>query len=91
MNKKQGTEHELLSLMNIGQKTFRDLKILRIESIEVLSHQDPNDLYEKLQKITKKRHDPCVRDVFSAIIHEAKTGEKSPWWKWTASRKLKPK
>ena len=33
------------------------------------------------------RQDPCVWDVFAAIIHEANTGEPSNWWDWTAQRK----
>jgi hypothetical protein len=28
-------------------------------------------------------------DVFAAIIHEAKTGEKLSWWHWTKIRKAK--
>jgi hypothetical protein len=28
-------------------------------------------------------------DVFAAIIHEVKTGEKLPWWHWAKIRKAK--
>ncbi len=45
----------------------------------------------RLQKITGQRHDPCVWDVFAAIIHEARTGIKQPWWEWTAVRKKRQK
>jgi hypothetical protein len=31
--------------------------------------------------------DPCVYDSFRAIIHEARTGEKTPWFAWTDERK----
>jgi len=79
--------HELLSLKNVGKATFKDLEILGITSIRQLSTADPDELYARLQTLTGQKHDPCVWDVFAAIIHEAKTGEKTPWWQWTKVRK----
>ncbi len=78
---------ELLTLMNVGPATLKDLHLLGITSITQLSKQNPDHLYEKLQKITGQKHDPCVWDVFAAIIHEAQTGEKTPWWEWSKIRK----
>jgi nucleotidyltransferase/DNA polymerase involved in DNA repair len=80
-------KNELLTLMNVGPATYKDLEILGISSIEQLSKADPDELYSRLQHMTGRSHDPCVWDVFAAIIHEAKTGEKTPWWQWTAVRK----
>ena len=80
---------ELLNLMNVGKATLNDLDILGIHTVEQLKYQDPDDLYEKIQALTGTKHDPCVWDVFAAIIHEAKTGEKTPWWDWTKVRKGK--
>jgi len=80
-------KNELLTLMNVGEATYKDLEILGISSIDQLSKADPDELYSRLQQITGHTHDPCVWDVFAAIIHEAKTGEKTPWWQWTAVRK----
>jgi hypothetical protein len=80
-------KNELLTLMNVGKATYKDLEILGISSIDQLSKADPDELYSRLQQITGHAHDPCVWDVFAAIIHEAKTGEKTPWWQWTAARK----
>jgi Pathogenicity locus len=82
-------KHELLGLMNVGKAVFRDLTLLNITSIKQLAKQDPEQLYQKLQKITGSKQDPCVWDVFAAIIHEAKTGEKKPWWNWSKIRKNK--
>ena len=87
MKKKSSTKNELLSLMNVGPAMQRDLFLLGITTISQLKHADPDELYDRLQKITGKKHDPCVWDVFAAIIHEAKTGEKTPWWHWTPMRK----
>lgn len=80
-------KNELLTLMNVGKATYKDLEVLGIHSIDQLSKADPDELYSRLQKITGQAHDPCVWDVFAAIIHEAKTGEKTPWWQWTTVRK----
>jgi nucleotidyltransferase/DNA polymerase involved in DNA repair len=80
-------KNELLTLMNVGKATYKDLEILGIRSIDQLSKADPDELYSRLQQVTGHTHDPCVWDVFAAIIHEAKTGEKTPWWQWTAVRK----
>jgi hypothetical protein len=81
------TKNELKNLMNVGSATFKDLEILGINNIEQLAKADPNELYARLQQLTGQKHDPCVWDVFAAIIHEAKTGEKTPWWNWTPIRK----
>jgi hypothetical protein len=89
MPKKPLPKNELFSLMNVGPATYKDLEILGIDSIQQLSKADPDELYARLQNLTGQRHDPCVWDVFVAIIHEAKTGEKTPWWRCTAIRKRK--
>ena len=86
MNKTK-VAHELMTLKNVGRATFADLQILGINSIQELAKCEPDELYLRLQYITKTKHDPCVWDVFAAIIHEARTGEKQPWWQWTAVRK----
>jgi len=85
--KRKKPSHELLTLMNVGPATFCDLEILNISTIRELASADADELYYRIQKVTGQKHDPCVWDVFSAIIHEAKTGEKKPWWKWTSIRK----
>lgn len=79
--------HELLTLKNVGKATFQDLQLLGINSIAELAKAEADELYLRLQQITKQQHDPCVWDVFAAIIHEAKTGEKQSWWHWTKIRK----
>jgi len=78
---------ELFTLKNVGQATYEDLCELGIHSIEELANTDPDELYIRLQKITNRKHDPCIWDVFAAIIHEARTGIKQPWWAWTKVRK----
>lgn len=77
----------LEDLKNVGPATLKDLKILGLFTVEELALQDPTDLFQRLEKITQSYQDPCVWDVFAAIIHEAKTGEGKVWWHWTKKRK----
>ncbi len=77
----------LQDLKNVGKATLGDLKVLGIDSVEELAEQEPTELFHRLQKLTHARQDPCVWDLFAAIIHEAKTGEATVWWAWTSTRK----
>lgn len=87
MKKERATQ--LSDLKNVGKATLQDLHLLNIQTIEQLAFANPDDLYAKIESITEKHHDSCVWDIFAAIIHEARTGEKLPWWNWTSVRKQK--
>ena len=78
---------ELLTLKNVGAATRADLALLGIENKAQLAQQEPDQMYSRLITITGKSQDPCVWDVFAAVVHEARTGEKQPWWHWTPERK----
>jgi len=65
--------------MNVGKAVLYDLHLLGITSIEQLAHADPDGLYTSLEEVTGVHQDPCVWDVFAAIIHEAQTGARWPW------------
>ncbi len=77
----------LKDLKNVGKATLGDLELLGIHSVEELALQDATQLFHELEQRTGLRQDPCVWDVFAAIIHEANTGEPTNWWDWTAKRK----
>lgn len=79
---------KLSDLKNVGKATLADLTLLGIGSVEELACQDATFLFQELERRTNHRQDPCVWDVFAAIIHEAATGEASSWWEWTAKRKI---
>lgn len=72
--------------MNVGPAMERDLKGLGIHSISELANEEAGELFRRLER-QHGRTDPCVYDTFRAIIHEAKTGEKTPWYAWTEERK----
>jgi hypothetical protein len=78
---------ELKDLKNVGKATLEDLRLLNIHTVEELSNKDPTALFHELERLTQKRQDPCVWDVFAAIIHEASGGKPTVWWEWTAKRK----
>lgn len=78
---------KLKDLRNVGKATLNDLALLEIGSVEELARQDATFLFQELERRTNHRQDPCVWDVFAAIIHEAATGRASNWWEWTAQRK----
>lgn len=77
---------ELRSLMNVGPAVERDLLALGIRTIAKLAKQEPDALFRKLLRRNGPT-DPCMHDTFVAIIHEARTGEKRPWFTWSAERK----
>lgn len=78
---------KLKDLKNVGKAVLKDLEVLGIQSVDELATCDPTELFRELEKKTGTRHDPCMWDVFAAIVHEAKTGEATVWWKWTPQRK----
>jgi hypothetical protein len=78
---------QLSDLKNVGKATLKDLHLLGIHTVEELSAQDPTALFHELERRTKARQDPCVWDVFAAIIHEACEGKPTAWWEWTDKRK----
>ena len=78
---------QLKDLKNVGKATLGDLHLLGIQSVEELAKCEATELFHQLEKATGKQHDPCVWDVFAAIIHEAQTGKPSAWWTWTKKRK----
>jgi len=77
----------LKDLKNVGKATYNDLLLLGINTVSELAQQDPTILFHELERLTQIRQDPCVWDVFAAIIHEASTGKPTNWWDWTTRRK----
>jgi len=73
--------------MNVGPAVEAYLSDLGIHAIDELAKQDADGLYRRLQRRIGKACDPCLHDTFNAIIHEARTGQKRPWFTFTAARK----
>lgn len=77
----------LEDLPNVGPAIAADLRRLRIRTPQALRGGDPLALYEKLNRVTGTRHDPCVLDTFIAIVRYVDGAPARPWWHYTAERK----
>lgn len=87
VKKRTGLDAGLRSLMNVSPSIERDLIGLGIRSIRELASAEAPELFRRLELRCGRRVDPCVYDTFRAVIHEARTGEKTPWFAWPEDRK----
>ena len=81
------TVSQLEELPNIGRAMAGDLRLVGIKHPRDLIGKDPYLLFEKLCNITGKKHDPCVIDVFLAVVDYMEGSDARPWWSFTAERK----
>jgi hypothetical protein len=81
------TISQLTDFPNIGKAMARDLRLVNIHHPKDLIGKDGYQLYDELCKVTGKKHDPCVIDVFLSAVDFMKGGEAKPWWNFTAERK----
>ncbi len=51
---------------------LRDFELLRIRSVAQLARQNPQQMYEKLGRVTGKHQDICLLDVFGAAVAQAR-------------------
>jgi hypothetical protein len=79
----------LQTIPNVGPATAGDLLRLGINQAHNPIGLDGDQLYEELCQLDGVRHDPCVRDVFAAIIDFAEGGPSQPWWAVTPARKAR--
>lgn len=78
---------DLTDIPNIGQASAKNLCQLGITQPENLIGQDPYQMYEELCKITGKKYDPCMIDVFISAVRYMEGGPARKWWDFTAERK----
>lgn len=81
----------LEDLLSIGPAMLRDFALLGIRSVEELARRNPQRMYAHLNRLTGRRQDPCVLDVFCAAVAQAKNprlpAEQCEWWYWSRKRK----
>ena len=81
----------LRDLVSVGPAIERDLARLGVGTVRQLAKQEPQQLYARLCRITGERQDPCVLDVFSAAVAQARDPFLPPaqcqWWYWSRQRK----
>ena len=74
---------------NVGPKMAEILIKLGVTRLEDAAGRDPDEMYHELCAIDAKRHDPCVRDIFAAMVSHADGGPARPWWEFTPERKAR--
>jgi hypothetical protein len=77
----------LTDLPNVGRAIARDLRLVGIQNPKDLIGKNAYQLHDELCRVTGEKHDPCVIDVFLAVIDFMEGGDPVPWWKFTAERK----
>ena len=86
---------QLGDLISIGPAMLRDFELLGVRSVADLARQNPRRMYEKMERVTGQRQDPCVLDTFCAAVAQARNprlaAEKCQWWWWSRRRKDKTK
>jgi len=81
----------LRRIPNVGPKMAGELLKLGVTRLEDAAGRDSDEMYHQLCAIDAKRHDPCVRDVFAAVVSYADGGPARPWWEFTPGRKARDK
>lgn len=88
-------ERQLADLDSIGPAMLRDFERLGIRSVSQLAFSRPLALYERLSKITGHRQDPCMLDIFTCAVAQAKNphlpAAQKRWWYWSRVRKAAQK
>ena len=77
----------LQKIPNVGPRMAGDLLRLGIGRLQDAAGRDPDEMYYELCALDAKRHDPCVRDVFAAVVSYAGGEPARPWWEFTPERK----
>jgi nucleotidyltransferase/DNA polymerase involved in DNA repair len=85
------TKRNLNDLDGIGPAMMDDFNLLGVRSVEQLSEEDPQELYDRLCSLRGQRIDPCCLDVFRCAVEQARNPglepEKRQWWYWSRVRK----
>lgn len=78
-------------LEGVGKAALADLARLNVHDVDTLARQEPTLLYDRLCKLAGARQDPCVLDVLSCAVAQARDPELPPaqrkWWWWSRARK----
>jgi hypothetical protein len=79
----------LQDIPNIGPSIADDLRALGIDKPKQLIGKDPYVLYQRMNKLSGVRHDPCLCDCFISAVRFMEGAPPTPWWHYTAERKAR--
>ncbi len=88
-NPNRETVTDLTDLPNIGKAIAGDLRLVNIQHPQDLIGKDAYKLHDEVCRVTGVKKDPCVIDVFLAVIDFMEGADPVPWWNYTAERKQK--
>ena len=72
---------------NVGVAIEKDFFALGMcKPIELIG-KDPYQMYSDLCRITQKKQDPCLIDVFISAVRYMEEKKKKKWWEFTEERK----
>ena len=74
-------------IINIGPAMSRDFQRLGFKEPQDLIGQDPLTMYQKICRLEKKFHDPCVLDTYMATVDYMNGNRPRPWWDYTDQRR----
>jgi len=74
-------------LPNVGHAIEKYFITLDFRHPAELAGKDPYQLYNELCRLTAKRHDPCLLDVFISAVRYIEGGPPRKWWEYTQERK----
>jgi nucleotidyltransferase/DNA polymerase involved in DNA repair len=63
---------------NVGKAIAADVRALGIRTPRQLRRKDPYALYDRLNRLTGVRHDPCLLDTFIAAVRFVEGGPARP-------------
>jgi len=79
--------NRLRDIPNVGPAMESRLVVLGVTAPVDLIGKNPYRMYSELCRITGKRQDPCVIDVFISAVRYMEGGPARKWWEFTAERK----
>jgi len=79
--------HDLRTIHSVGPAILGDLFFIGITSIDQLAKADAQTLFNLLETKSGHKQNICMLDLFHAIIHEARTGNRLPWHLFSAARR----
>ena len=87
MGKPMHRDRELTDLPGVGTSVAADLRRIGVRTPRDLAGRDPYQLYERLNRATGMRHDPCLLDTFIGAVRYVDGAPARPWWHYTPERK----
>ncbi|GAB6060206.1 helix-hairpin-helix domain-containing protein [Desulfonatronum parangueonense] len=78
---------KLEDIPNVGRIIAEKFRCIGIDQPGDLLGRDPYVLFEQLQDLTEKKHDPCLLDVFISAVRYMEGAPGMPWWSYTRERK----